>query len=472
MHGTYDTKTRQLHCEAVEYTCLETPTVLAFYDGVASPLLEEMIDHVSSGDRWQEEMLGSGITDWMQAFLGPFQLILYDKRFGDLLITQHLFGNGKTLYLQHDDQTLRFASSLRELRTLLQQPFELNVQMLPHYFYNGFIAGSHTLVAGVYKLEASTSYLIKDGTVYKKRIAFDESAPAPAEETDALVSAYEQGLTGSIDTSVRLAGEPIALALSGGFNSNCTLYRISQQFPEISVQAYSVGGCSGVDETETAASIASQYEHVTFCKSMVTPETLTHLDEIVEILEGSVYERGVFLQYELSQLLRAHHVHHMICGECADQVFHTGTYQEIPEDTFLYGYRETPLQMAVYAVLKKSRMMLNAQGIQGVYPFLAPRMVEVGFASRGINGPTKEFHKAQCRKILPPAISSVVGKQGGSTDLAPLFPEGFDCEQEIQKRKYYSPDFMITRKFDHDEALRDYYLSLVYLESFERQFCY
>ena len=105
------------------------------------------------------------------------------------------------------------------------------------------------------------------------------------------------------------------------------------------------------------------------------------------------------------------------------------------------------------------------------YPFLTSEMIDVGFRSRMLNGTTKEFHKMQCRELLPPSILNLIYKQGGSTNLASLFPEGFDCAAELSKRIYYSPDFMLTEKYDFDEAVRDYYLSLLYLESFEKQFC-
>ena len=75
------------------------------------------------------------------------------------------------------------------------------------------------------------------------------------------------------------------------------------------------------------------------------------------------------------------------------------------------------------------------------------------------------------QKKLPNQVVELIGKQGGSTDLSALFPDDFDCSSEIKKRKYYAEDFMLTKKYAKEEAERDYYLNLLYLESFERQFC-
>lgn len=463
MYAIYDIKNYKWTFEPCEYACYENSSAVALCDGILSSFFQEMFDNVNVNAN----------INWMKAFVGPFLLSLYVKESGDLIITQHLFGNGKDLYITCNDNTIYFASSLRELRKLLNKPFNLNIDMLPHYFYNGFLANSHTLVSGVYKLESSTSFIIKNGYIQKKKFEFNEDTYGKNEEIPStlLTSKYKKVLNNSTHLLGCKAGETKALALSGGFDSNCLLYEIRQVFPENNVQTFSVGGLKGVDETDIAFKISNQYDNVYFYRSFVSPETLEHLDEIVSILEGSVYERGVFLQFELSRLLQKHNVTHLICGECADQVFHINTYKEISEAPFLYGYQETPLQMAVYAVLKKSRMMLEAHGVQGLYPFLTPEMVSIGYETRNINGTTKEFHKMQCQNMLPNSVVELIGKNGGSTDLSTLFPDDFECKHKIKKCKYYSESYMLTKKFDYDEALRDYYLNLLFLESFEKQFC-
>lgn len=461
MYGIYDLKRRKLDFQAVEYTCFETPEILALYDGTAGSRFAEFVEN------------GDFDADWMSAFAGPFQLILYEKKSEELLISQHLFGNGKNLYYSIHEDILYFASSLHEVKHVVKQPFRLNTPMLPHFFYNGFLGSSHTLIAGVYKLEAATCYIVNETGIHKKRLELkqaqtEEEAGIPG---GALEAKYQDALNDCMQALGALTDRPVGIALSGGFDSNCLLYDYKRKFPQKTVHAFSVGGSRGIDETKAASAIAAQYQNVVFHTSLVTPETLEHLDEIVAVLEGAVYERGIFLQYELARLVQKHHTQYLICGECADQVFHSNTYKKIPEDTFLYGYTETPLQMAAYAVLKKSRMMMDAFGIKAVYPFLSPGMVRVGFLSRTINGTTKEFHKRQCRNMLPETVMAYVEKKGGSTDLSALFPEGLDCELEVRNCKYYSGDFMLTKKFDGGESLRDYYLSLLFLESFEKQFC-
>lgn len=457
MYGTFDLKNRVVRIEAAEYTYFENSKCVAFYDGLPADQIEEFFRE------------GNLEEEWKEAFISPFILILFQKDSGKMLIIQHLFGSGKNLYLCKKDNKICLASSLRELKQLVQIPFKLNIPMLPYYFYNGFLPGTHTLIDGVQKLGAGTYVIIDNSGIHKEPLKFsDLSANINSENSEI---EYHRALTGSIYEVTKDITDTISLALSGGYDSNCILYSIKKRWPNVKVNAFSVGGVNGVDETGIAAEIAKYYDNVSFRSSFVSPDTLDHLDEIVSILEGSVYERGIFLQYELAKLLTSNRVRNLICGECADQVFHRNTYSPIPENTFLYGYLDTPYQMAVYAVLKKNRMMMNAFGINTRYPFLTPQMLSVGYMTREINGTTKEFHKTQCRELFPPEILDLISKQGGSTDLGALFQKEFDCSKELEKCKYYSTDFRLTGKYSYEEAIRDYYLSLLYLESFEKQFC-
>ncbi len=454
MYGVFEPQKRAMSIEEEEYTRYESGRCVALYDGKPSDLLLPMLDECIFN------------ADWTKAFISPFTLILIKKDCRQMLITQHLFGSGKGLYLCKRSGIIYFSSSLRRLKKLTGMPFKLNVPMLPHYFYNGFLAGRHTLIEGVQKLEAGTYAVIDENGIHKGALsfAFDDTANSPEQQ-------YQSALESSIYDVVNDIEGDISVALSGGYDSNCILHSIKKNWRNKKVNAFSIGGARGVDETKTAAKIAEFYDDVSFKTAFVTPDTLRSLDEIVSILEGAVYERGIFLQYELAKLLKANSISNLICGECADQVFHQNTYNAIPENTFLYGYMDTPCQMAAYTVLPKNRTMMSAFGVDARYPFLTPQMLDSGYKTRFLNGKTKEFHKAQCKKILPKEVLDLITKQGGSTNLDSLFPEGYECSKELEKCKYYSSDFMLTGKYDHDEAVRDYYLSLLYLESFEKQFC-
>lgn len=285
-----------------------------------------------------------------------------------------------------------------------------------------------------------------------------------------MMKAYGKALCDIITGMFSEPNQLIAMALSGGYDSNCLLRFVKHIFPEAHVNAICVGEQNGADERKTAGTIAGFYENVQFSEAVVSPDTLEKLDEIVSRLEGCVYERGIFLQYELAAKLAQSGIARLLCGECADQVFHPRSYTETG-DPFVYGFQSTPREMAAYVVLPKSFMMLKSFGIQRLYPYLDQRIVTIGRDTGAINGTDKKFQKDFCRKHLPGEIFSKIGKKGGTTSLKALFDPGFDIEKGIRESKYYDPDFRTTKRFPPGETFMDYYLSLKYIESFERQFC-
>lgn len=458
MYCYFNPKLKKFEFEIDDYKYIENEKYIFLFDG-------ELLGELCSSD----------ILDWAEVFnlhhmfSGPFLLLAYKKDIYELRIYQHFLGNGENLYFSKLGDAVAISSRLRLLKNKTKMKFKLNIPMLQHFFYNGFLPGTHTLVQGVRKLSPEDIIVINaDGIHFRK---YDYLDTLSKNSPGCLKYKYKNALEKSIKTILATQKEEIALALSGGYDSNCILYAIKKANPEQRVNAFSVGGVNGVDETGIACEIASYYKNIKYKSSKVTPETLEHIDEIVEILEGSVYERGIFLQYELAKLLSENQVKSFVCGECADQVFHKKTYVNIPENTFLYSYSDTPRQMAAYVVLKKNRMMMNAYGVNTLYPFITPEMIDIGYWTREINGSTKEYHKGVCNQMFPDEIKRLISKQGGTTDLSALFDSDVDILENIKSCKYYSENFRITEKYPRDEALRDYYLSLLYIESFEKQFC-
>lgn len=398
----------------------------------------------------------------------PFFHIDYNADKKCLIVWSDFFGTSLTTYLAVEEDKLYISDSLVQMKKSLKRKAELNVDMLLHFFYNGFLPGTHTLIKGIYKLPPKKRVIVQGGSVRLEDVViqFEDSC----KDKKHIEEIYESAMRGAVSNMLP-NGQEYNVALSGGFDSNLLLYLIKKEKPDAKTACYCVGGSMGVDETENAAAIANMYENISFSKTSVTPDTLKHLDEIVYRLEGSVYERGIFLQYELARMLHERKCTHLICGECADQVFHEKSYNLAPEDRFLYGYDETPYEMASYVVLKKSAVMLRSFGIQGIYPYLDESVIRLGYMTRKENRDNKEFHKNQCKRLLPKLIFQQLKKIGGSTELKALTDLQTDYEKLCKACMYYDPEFRYTEKYPREEAVLDYYLSLKYIESFERQFC-
>lgn len=398
----------------------------------------------------------------------PFLLIEYDKQSKRLTLSSQFFGTEYPLYMVIDNDLLYLCDSLIKLKNALNKSFKLNIDMLPFFFYNGFLPGKHTLIQGVYKLPPRKCLVVENGKFHIDPLEL--AIPDKQDEMSDLCRAYDDALRNAILKNAP-HGDTFNLALSGGYDSNLLLHMVRSLYPDIKVNCFSVGGTVGTDETGVASSIARMYDNVSFYSTMVSPETMNDFDDIVYRLEGCAYERGIFLQYELAKMLHEHGCDHIICGECADQVFHAASYEPSNEGRFLYGYMETPFEMASYVVLKKSTVMLRTFGITSIYPYLDADVIKVGALTKSINGTDKAFHKSQCKRHLPTQIYNKLSKVGGSTQLLPLIDKSVDYETLCQDFAYYEPSFRYTKKYPREESIMDYYLSLRYIESFERQFC-
>lgn len=409
-------------------------------------------------------------VDYSHWFHGPYLLFIFDKTNSTAFLTAHMFGSPVPMYYAICDNKLVITTTLNDIRKRTGMSYELNEKKLPDYLQNGFITGENTLVKNVYKLPQDKGlYIGKFGVrLVNNQISYVGEYSNVQDVHDRYERAMESSIKNNIPT---LNGdERYTMALSGGFDSNSILYFLKQIDPNRGVDTVSIGGAKGRNEAVIAKEIAGFYDDVTFDSTLVTPDTFSHFEEIVERLEGNAFEIGVFLQYELAKLLKSKGCTTMILGECADQVLNTLTYNKTSRRVKKFSFENTPLEMAAYMVLKKSTYMLNSFGIKGYYPFLDYEMIAFGKDTRELNGRTKELHKSECKRLLKPEVSEKLIKQGGTTQMMAMFDEGFDCMAEAKKSKYYNERYFLG-EYGPGEAEKMSFAMIRYLELFEKIYC-
>jgi len=237
----------------------------------------------------------------------------------------------------------------------------------------------------------------------------------------------------------RSQNEP-AVTLSGGYDSNYLLYLLKSQNSH-PTRAYCIGGSVGRNETAQAAQIACIYPDVRFRSALVDSDTLNHLPDIVWRLEGAVYERGVFLQYELSKLLSADGVTDILEGDGADQVMREN-YQVIHQADLTrisHIWHQIPDYALKYIVLKKNMNMLASEGITPHYPYLDIRLLSCFHALRHENGTNKAFHKKIVESSVSKEVRSLLADVGGATQIRALAgrPDTEETKLEETIREQY-----------------------------------
>lgn len=386
------------------------------------------------------------------------------------VIRSTMGGNKTVFYLKHNGRYYIF-TSLKLLSAISYQcRFQDDPELISEFIYNGFIRTKDTLVRDVYKLLPEEYLEIEAGELNIHRL---ERTKANRQKVS-LDQMYERERTiinSYIDLALSKKGQ-VNLAISGGFDSNLILHFLKER--EIPSCGFSVGAARGLDETGVAANLCAHAGNVSLRKGSVGPKIRERLEEIVETLEGNLYERGIFLQYALAKLLKEEHVRYILLGEGADQVFNRNFYDR-KAPPYLTNYNDNPYELGAMVVLKKSVLMLEAFGITGLYPFISRKMQDLGAEIMEENGVSKIRQKEMCRKYFDDETNSLVGKNPGSTSLCALFRDSEDEEAFIAKVKetneFYDPSFRISYKYGPGESELDYYLCLEYLRIFKKIFC-
>lgn len=403
--------------------------------------------------------------------LGAYTVVELGAQSGGCRVLQSAMGGNKTVFYLQRGETWYVFTSLRLLQQIgVPCRFCDDRDLVCEFIYNGFIRTKETLVRGVCKLLPEEYLEIADG---KLRVRTLGRVEACAQEVS-LAEMYRREKA-VMDRYIDLAlarGEAINIAISGGYDSNLILHFLKER--EVPVRAFSIGGARGLDETAVAEQLCGHKKVAAFHKGSVGPEVRKMLWEIVTVLEGDLYERGVFLQYALARLLREHQVDCILLGECADQVFNRNFYIDKKPD-YLTNYTDHPYELGTMVVLKKSALMLDAFGVTGLCPFICREMQMLGAQTMEENGTSKAQQKQMCVAYFDEETNRLVGKNPGSTFLCSLFADeadeaAFICDVQ-QNNEFYAPKFRISYKYGPGESELDYYLCLEYLRVFKEVFC-
>ena len=344
------------------------------------------------------------------AITGNYTLIAFDKLSRTIFAFQNALGSSVYLYFTYVSGCLFLNTSLHELIVHSGISAELNDKVVPHFLLNGFVVGSGTLLKGIGKLvpgcllEATTEHAVQKPCKYFQDTLSAGDAASEWNDTlsDVLRVCYSAGAN---------------IALSSGFDSNYILH-YGVENGNNPINAFSIGGNFKGNELPAVRKIADLYPSVNLNCADTDANTFLQFPDIVRRLEGQVYERGAFLQYELAKLVSSKGFTSLICGECANEVmnidFRINQDSEIQPQA-LNAYILDSYIAAAYIIIKKSGILLNSFGIDSRYPFADQKVINLAYSLRYNNCQSKSFHIENCRSLFPDNVFSLLGNRGGST---------------------------------------------------------
>lgn len=312
-----------------------------------------------------------------------------------------------------------YSTSLKKLLTLSGIRREFDLTAAKGFLKNGIVLGNHTLVNNVYKLNVCETIIVKKSKITSKQTKYTKPKKHTKQE---LISALR-------DSILKFAKgkKNIFMPLSGGFDSNMVLNTLKDSY---TIDAFTVGGESGKNEIPIVEKNIKSYKNVTHHTCLADSSLFSKLPEIIWRLDGYVYERGIFLQYMLADLVSKNGGKHLICGECSDEhqcLLYRQEYKHYlhnkvsPVQTL--DWMLQPYSWGNFVVLKKSALMLNSFGILGCYPFATKKFTDVAAGLGKKNLDKKLLYISLLENELPKELYDGLFHAGGSTSIETIISE-------------------------------------------------
>lgn len=355
---------------------------------------------------------------------GLYYLFVYEKRTNQLLVFQDYYTSSEIMYHTQCEGRVFFSNILQTLGQKTNASFQLNDNVLKEFARYGFVPGEETLIKHVYKMKPFHMLLFSEEGFKEKQLDyyFETKTKKEAKER------WNEYLTRAI--SKNCPRNDISMPMSAGFDTNYLLYYFNE-IRKTTVNLYTVGGKTGVDESMSVHEIAKHYGRNPLTVCYTAPNCLSSFPEIVWRLGGAVYRRGLFLQYELASMLSKDGHKSLVCGEGADQIMKRPFLEHAANRNF--KGKENTYDFLAYIILKKSAIMLNSFDIKGYYPYLNQGFVGISLSLTEENKEDKLFHRGNCKKVMDRAVWRKIHKTGGSTYLHSLFATKEEMDYYLNK---------------------------------------
>ena len=261
------------------------------------------------------EDYGSACLDHLR---GMFAFALWDSRRRRLFLARDRLGV-KPLFYRLESGRLVFASELRALRALVEQPLEIAPQAVYDFFGFRYIPAPHTLYRGVEKLLPG-HFMLADAQGARTQCYWDIPSE---EETTASDEALARAVCEHLRESVRLqliADVPLGVFLSGGVDSTAVV-ALMAELGTRPLRTFSVGFAEPrYNELPHARLVAKRYatEHQ---EIVVRPEDFAEeLAHLVAFRDEPVAEPSDVAIYRLARLA-SQSVKAVLTGEGGDELF-------------------------------------------------------------------------------------------------------------------------------------------------------
>ncbi|HEX8216988.1 MAG TPA: XrtA/PEP-CTERM system amidotransferase, partial [Allosphingosinicella sp.] len=302
--------------------------------------------------------------DCLTRLNGMFAFALYDADRDSLFLARDRLGVKPLFYAELSDGALIFASELKGLLVHPRLRREVNPQAVEDYLAYGWVPDDCSIVAGVRKLAAGHSLLIRRGCPVPAPVQWwDVDFSNPSDKPPkALQEELEERLRAAVRSRM-VADVPLGAFLSGGVDSSAVVAFMAEASRH-AVETCSIGfDRADHDETLYAAMVAERFATKHRSRE-VASDDFSLIDTLADAFDEPFADASAIGTYRVSELA-VEKVKVALSGDGADEIF--------------AGYR----RHAFYAAEERARSLLpdplrrGAGALGSVYPKLdwAPRFL-------------------------------------------------------------------------------------------------
>lgn len=367
----------------------EDERIVTVYNGEIYNYVELRDELVKAGHKFKTksdtEVLVHGFEEWhtdLPKYLrGMFAFAIYDKKSNELFLARDNFGI-KPLYYTVMDGTFMFASEIKAFLDTPDFKKELNEDILQAYLEFSFVPTNETFFKGVYRLDAGSSLLYKDGDIKIDkyfRLDFKDK-----EQTfDEAVESISEVMKDSVSRHL-LSDVEVGSFLSSGIDSS---YIVSLAKP---AKTYTVGyDIDKYDEISYAKDLTEKLGINNTSKVIKMDEYMEELPKIMYYLDEPMSDPAAISLYFVAKLA-SRDVKVVLSGEGADEFF--GGYNYYREEVDMKFYNKIPYFIRHF-IGKIASLFPEGRG----FNFLVRRGEKLENSYIGVN---RNFSEKMARKVL------------------------------------------------------------------------
>ena len=270
------------------------------------------------------EVILAAWQKWGEACLprlhGMFAFAIYDAGQRTLFLARDRLGVKPLFMAELADGSLAFASELKALTAHPLLRRELDPLAVEDYLAWGYVPDHRSILAGVKKLPAGHSLLLRH----------DAPLPAPRQWWDVSFAERRQGKAADLEaelvhlmreavTSRMVADVPLGAFLSGGVDSSSVVALMAEASSN-PVKTCSIGfDVAALDESAYARRIAEQF-HTDHRARVVSPDDFSAIDTLAAMFDEPFADASALPTWRVCQLAREN-VTVALSGDGADEAF-------------------------------------------------------------------------------------------------------------------------------------------------------